>query len=72
MGIKIALNGIEEELAKELNINEFLQLKKIRPEVVTLELNGNMIEKNTFETTVLNNDDKLEMVFYIGGGDFYE
>ena len=49
MGITIFLNGEKQEIPDSMVISEFLAIKKIRPEVVTVELNDNIIEKPKYE-----------------------
>lgn len=64
----ITLNGKKEEIPEGITILKLLEIKKIRPEVVTVELNENIIEKDKFSTTLLNQDDQAEFVYYMGGG----
>ena len=68
MAIAIYVNGKKEEIANPLTIQGLLDEKKIRPEVVTVELNEGIIAKDKYRTTVLKSDDKLEFVYYMGGG----
>ncbi len=69
MDIIIYLNGKEEKIEANINILKLLQNKKIRPEIVSVELNDKIIEKNSYETTILKANDRLEFVYYMGGGD---
>ena len=68
MAIMIYLNGKKEEIEDNMSLSELLKLKKIRPEVVTVELNDNVIEKEKYSETHLKPDDRLEFVYYMGGG----
>lgn len=68
MGITIYLNGEKEESEDNMNISKFLEVKKIRPEVVTVELNDKIVEKAKYKDTVLKPNDRLEFVYYMGGG----
>lgn len=68
MPITIYLNGKKEEIQEGVSISTILELKKIRPEVVTVELNDKIIEKNKYQTFLLNANDRLEFVYYMGGG----
>ena len=68
MGITIFLNGKKEEIHEGTNISKLLELKKIRPEVVTVEVNDQIIERVKYSKTVLNPNDRLEFVYYMGGG----
>ena len=64
----IYLNGKKEAVKDGLNISRLLEVKKIRPEVVTVELNDKILEKDKYHLTVLNPGDRLEFVYYMGGG----
>lgn len=68
MGMTIILNGKKEELVDGMTIFDLLAVKKIRPEVVTVELNERIIEKTKYKDSVLKSEDKLEFVYYMGGG----
>ena len=68
MAIAIYLNGKEEEFAENISISKLLEAKKIRPEVVTVELNDKIIERDKYQLTLLKGDDRLEFVYYMGGG----
>lgn len=64
----IYLNGKKEAVKDGMDISSLLEVKKIRPEVVTVELNDKIIEKDRYKLTVLNPGDRLEFVYYMGGG----
>ena len=68
MDMKIYVNGKKEETEDNMSISEFLKVKKIRPEVVTVELNDSIVGKEKYQTSILKPDDRLEFVYYMGGG----
>lgn len=68
MAITIYLNGKKEEIDSGMSILALLEAKKIRPEVVTVELNDEIVPREKYKTTVLNPGDRLEFVYYMGGG----
>ena len=68
MGIKIYLNGREEEVAQGITVAELLDGRRIRPEVVTVELNGRVLGREEFGDTFLKDGDEVELVYYMGGG----
>ena len=69
MTMTIHLNGKKEEIEGGMSISNILEIKKIRPEVVTVELNDKIIEKGKYQETLLKPDDRLEFVYYMGGGE---
>ena len=69
MTMTIYLNAKKEEVEEGMSIPKFIEIKKIRPEVVTVELNNKIIEKTKYQETVLKPNDRLEFVYYMGGGE---
>lgn len=68
MAITIYLNGKKEVVENGLTVLALLEIKKIRPEVVTVELNEKILEKDAYKTTIIKDGDRLEFVYYMGGG----
>jgi sulfur carrier protein len=65
---KIQLNGTPFEIKNGLNLNELLNQLKIQKNKVAIEVNGVIIEKNKYPNKILNKNDKVEIVHFIGGG----
>ena len=65
---KIQLNGDPYEINDETNLNELLNKLKIQKNKVAIEVNGEIVEKNKYPNLILNKDDKVEIVHFIGGG----
>jgi sulfur carrier protein len=68
MSIKIQVNGKDEEIPEKMCLLEFLNKKKIKQDIVVVELNDQIIEKEQYSQTFLNQGDIVELVFYMGGG----
>ena len=65
---KIQLNGDSYEIKNGTNLNELLNMLKIQKSKVAIEVNGEIVEKNKYPNLILNKDDKVEIVHFIGGG----
>ena len=65
---KIQLNGSAYEIHDGTNLNELLNKLKIQKNKVAIEVNGKIVEKNKYPNLILNKDDKVEIVQFIGGG----
>ena len=65
---KIQLNGEPYEISNWTNLNELLNKLKIQKNKVAVEVNGVIIEKNKYPNLILNKDDKVEIVNFLGGG----
>ena len=65
---KIQLNGNSYEIINGTNLNELLNKLKIQKNKIAVEVNGEIVEKNKYTNLILNKDDKVEIVQFIGGG----
>ena len=65
---KIQLNGSPYEINNETNLNQLLNKLKIQKTKVAIEVNGVIVETNKYPKVILNKDDKVEIVHFIGGG----
>jgi len=68
MSIAIYLNGKREETKEGTSISQLLNAKNIRLEVVAVELNDEIIERAKYKEIHLKSDDRLELLYYMGGG----
>jgi len=65
---KIQLNGDPYEINSGTNLDELLNKLKIKKNKVAIEVNGEIVEKNRYLSLILNKNDKVEIVHFIGGG----
>ena len=66
--IKIKINGKFSMINENLSLSIFLKQLKIPIKKVAIELNKEIIDKNNLKTIKLKNNDKIEIVHFIGGG----
>ena len=67
--MKLVVNGKEINFTKDLTVNELLTEQKVKmPEMVSVELNGGILKRSEFEQTVLKEGDKVEFLYFMGGG----
>jgi len=65
--MQVTINGKTEEIT-EGTVLDLLQAKKIEPHMVAVEVNDAVLDRNHLATTSLNNGDRIEFLFYMGGG----
>ena len=65
---KIQLNGDSYEINNGTNLDELLKKLKIQKNKVAVEVNGVIVDKNKYTNLILNKNDKVEIVHFIGGG----
>ncbi len=51
-----------------VTLEQFLQQNQYDTPKIAVELNSQIIPKQTYSQVVLNNSDKLEVVSFVGGG----
>ncbi len=65
----IKVNGEKLTLEKSLNTDELLIVAKAeQPEYVSVQLNGEFVEREKFSTTLVNDGDEIEFLYFMGGG----
>ena len=66
--IKIKLNGKISRIDANLTLLSHIKKIKIPLKKVAIELNKEIVDKNTLSKIKLKNNDKIEIVHFIGGG----
>jgi len=70
--MKLTLNGKESDFADGLTVSELLVEQQVKtPEMVSVELNGQILKRSKFDT-ILKNGDKVEFLYFMGGGREFE
>ena len=65
--MQVTINGKVEEFPGG-SILDLLTTKKIEPQMVAVEINDSMVEREHLGATQLKEGDRLEFLFYMGGG----
>ena len=65
--MQLKINGKPEEFPGG-SVLDLLKTKKIEPQMVAVEVNDSMVEREQLATTQLKEGDRLEFLFYMGGG----
>ena len=65
--MQLKINGKSEEFSGG-SVLDLLKIKKIEPQMVAVEVNDSMVEREQLATTQLKEGDRLEFLFYMGGG----
>lgn len=65
--MQVKVNGKSEDIQSG-SVLDLLTLKKIDPQMVAVEVNDKMIDREQLATTTLAEGDQVEFLFYMGGG----
>ncbi|NQV34921.1 MAG: sulfur carrier protein ThiS [Phycisphaeraceae bacterium] len=67
--MKLKVNGKDVEVEDNLSVFELLTLNKVTsPSMVSVELNGSILDRQVFERQRLQDGDTVEFLFFMGGG----
>ena len=65
--MRVTINGKTEEVSGS-TVLEILRAKDVSPQMVAVELNSKMLERDELGSTVVKDGDAIEFLFYMGGG----
>ena len=65
---KIQLNGKKIKIYKDLKVKGLIKKYKLNEKKIAIELNGIILPKHHYGKKKLKNNDKIEVVQFIGGG----
>lgn len=66
--MKLTVNGDPMELNEGTTVSGLLSELKLKPELVVVELNLNILRREELPKTVLKGNDQVEVVHFVGGG----
>lgn len=67
-GLKVIVNGEEMNFAGNLTVSELLDKLNINEETVVVEVDLNIVDKDTYKIKKLSSGSKVEIIRYVGGG----
>lgn len=67
--MKLVVNGNEVDNKDGLTITELLIEQSVKmPDMVSVEVNGAIVPRLEFDDTKLQENDKVEFLYFMGGG----
>jgi len=66
--LTVVLNGKPEEFPSGMTIAELVTQKGLNPEIVIIEYNYELVDREAWAGTVLKENDRLEILRFVGGG----
>lgn len=65
----VYINGKTHEFDKQtMTVVDILNKKQINKDIVVVEINKIIIDKKDYDSTYVKNNDKIEILSFIGGG----
>ena len=67
--MNLVINGKEINIIDGLTVSQLLAHENVQmPDMVSVELNGQILKRSKFDRTILKDDDKVEFLYFMGGG----
>jgi sulfur carrier protein len=67
--IKVLVNGQDENLEPKLSVTQLLKVKDVdMPDMVSVQLNGDILNREAFDSTIVKENDRVEFLYFMGGG----
>lgn len=66
--MRIQVNGQPREIADNLDLSQLIASLNLKPEQIAVELNQAVVRRVQWQATILREDDKVEIVHFVGGG----
>ena len=66
--MKVKINGKEQDTAGLVSLSELIESKGLSQKAIVIEHNYNIILKEKWPETILDEGDNIEIVSFVGGG----
>ena len=67
--MKLVINGKDVQSKDNLSVTELLAEQEVKmPDMVSVEINGGILRRTEFDNTSLKEGDKVEFLYFMGGG----
>ena len=66
--MRILINGEGKECEEGISLSALIELLELQPQRIAVELNREVVRRADWKSTVLRNEDRLEIVHFVGGG----
>lgn len=65
----LAINGKQITIDSSLSVSELLEHQDVEsPDMVSVQLNGEILEREDFDSTTVSEGDEVEFLYFMGGG----
>ena len=66
--MRVYVNGEPREFSSPFSLAQLIAELDLPPARIAVELNRAVVRRNDWPTTELNDDDRIEIVHFVGGG----
>ena len=66
--MRVYLNGEAREFSSPVTLAQLITELDLPPSRIAVELNREVVRRNDWDATELRDDDRIEIVHFVGGG----
>jgi sulfur carrier protein len=66
--MNITCNGEQKAVDNDISLNDLVLSLELNPQSLVAEVNGKIIEQPQFSDKKLQDDDRIELIRFVGGG----
>jgi thiamine biosynthesis protein ThiS len=66
--MRLIVNGDEKDYAGITTLSSFVEHLGLKPDRLAVELNRDIVPRSQWGSTILRDNDRLEVVHFVGGG----
>ena len=67
--MNLVVNGEKTNINDGLTVSQLLVEENVKmPQMVSVEVNGQILRRSEYDQTILRQDDKVEFLYFMGGG----
>lgn len=65
----VVVNGKNQEIETPVTLIELIRNNKVeKPEMVSIQVNGEFVGRDSFDSTIINPGDEIDFLYFMGGG----
>ena len=66
--LRVQVNGENREVRDRTTLNDLVSELSLVPARIAVELNQQVVRRDKWSETILSEDDRIEIVHFVGGG----
>jgi thiamine biosynthesis protein ThiS len=66
--MRVQVNGQKQELADGATLGDLVARFELAPKRIAVEVNRDLVPRESYDRTVLKDGDRVEIVTFVGGG----
>lgn len=65
----IQVNGKNQEVEAPILLIDLIKMNNVeQPEMVSIQVNGEFVDRESFNSTYINANDEVDFLYFMGGG----